>query len=535
MLAQSPPRSPRRRGCCGSRRVQTGLLLVALVFLCALFLSEDLALGAGASLRTREPVAESSANSMRDAYDEDFASWKAGLSVGGQHFADAAAALVAAQAEHLQSFRLTQRQDLQTFLREQKLFREVAASEFAVAEAAIAEEAHASGIAPLADSQISDGSVATNTSRGTGRDTWAFMIPVIQTNPRRQGRLVKNLCALSWPPKELITIGFLVDTQSRPLVEASLQVLQECGVQSVNLFDDPPQPYVQPEDALARHALYLQLRRRVSIAAARNYLLRLVLRPRHTSVVWIDSDLMAFPEDALFLLQGTGADVAVPHCVMTQDTSVTYDLNSWQETPESRARVAKLPAAMPIFEGYDDDVDAYGQPQGYGDAILGECKWQQTGNCDPNNGPREYHNDFGCEFEVPFGASGYCHCSDGHIAGKSVCKHEPFTCDEVCQENSGNEGSLTGNTAFVAPMRGQKLGRLHMDKLVDKSKGVNYTVNLDGVGGTMIYAQAKIFHQGVVFPTELVNHQVETEGLAQMALRMNFTVVGLPNLIIRHA
>ena len=78
----------------------------------------------------------------------------------------------------------------------------------------------------------------------------------------------------------------------------------------------------------------------------------------------------------------------------------------------------------------------------------------------------------------------------------------------------------------------------------------------------MIYAQAKIFHQGVVFPTELVNHQVfshepscvslccpvlrvifheclaeqvETEGLAQMALRMNFTVVGLPNLIIRHA
>ena len=57
-------------------------------------------------------------------------------------------------------------------------------------------------------------------------------------------------------------------------------------------------------------------------------------------------------------------------------------------------------------------------------------------------------------------------------AGKSVCKHEPFTCDEVCQENSGNEGSLTGNTAFVAPMRGQKLGRLHMDKLVDKSKGV---------------------------------------------------------------
>ena len=59
-----------------------------------------------------------------------------------------------------------------------------------------------------------------------------------------------------------------------------------------------------------------------------------------------------------------GADIAVPHCVMTQDPSVTYDLNSWQETPHSRAKVAELPVAMPIFEGYDDDVgDVFGQPQ----------------------------------------------------------------------------------------------------------------------------------------------------------------------------
>ncbi len=58
---------------------------------------------------------------------------------------------------------------------------------------------------------------------------------------------------------------------------------------------------------------------------------------------------------------------------------------------------------------------------------------------------------------------------------------------------------------------------------------------LDGVGGTLIYARAEVFHRGVVFPTELVNHQVETEGFAQMALLYNFTVVGLPNLIIKHA
>lgn len=52
-----------------------------------------------------------------------------------------------------------------------------------------------------------------------------------------------------------------------------------------------------------------------------------------------------------------GADVAVPHCVMAQDPSVTYDLNSWRETEHSRKKVNALPKLLPIFEGYDDYVD----------------------------------------------------------------------------------------------------------------------------------------------------------------------------------
>lgn len=240
MIVQSPPlRSPRRRGgCCGSRRVQTGLLLVVLVLLCALFLSEDVALGAGASLRSRGAIAangvSTSAGGSRvnaDFYGTDVTdSWKAALSSSVQHFADAAAALAAAQTQQLQSFRRAQRQKLDEFLREQKLFRDFAASEFAVAEAAIAAEQEEEDEARRRSSRrrspgdgggggddihnhntfgISGGDVATttikntteNASRATDRDTWAFMIPVIQTNPRRQARLVKNLCALSWPPK----------------------------------------------------------------------------------------------------------------------------------------------------------------------------------------------------------------------------------------------------------------------------------------------------------------------------------------------
>jgi len=36
----------------------------------------------------------------------------------------------------------------------------------------------------------------------------------------------------------------------------------------------------------------------------------------------------------------------------------------------------------------------------------------------------------------------------------------------------------------------------------------DFAVTLDAVGGTMIYARAEVFQKGVVFPTELVNHQV---------------------------
>ena len=52
-----------------------------------------------------------------------------------------------------------------------------------------------------------------------------------------------------------------------------------------------------------------QFVRRASIAAARNHLLHLALRPRHTAVVWLDSDLWSFPADSLLLLQQTGACV----------------------------------------------------------------------------------------------------------------------------------------------------------------------------------------------------------------------------------
>lgn len=112
-----------------------------------------------------------------------------------------------------------------------------------------------------------------------------------------------------------------------------------------------------------------------------------------------------------------GADVAVPRCVIAQELHRTYDLNSWAETPQSRAKVASLPKMLPLFEGYDSsDTDPNRYTVGGHNAKLGECRWQQTANCDPK-GTREWENDLNCDQEVGSGASGYCRCADGSMAG----------------------------------------------------------------------------------------------------------------------
>lgn len=49
-----------------------------------------------------------------------------------------------------------------------------------------------------------------------------------------------------------------------------------------------------------------------------------------------------------------GGDVVVPHCVFRDIPTLTYDLNSWAETPNSRAKVAALSKRLPLFEGYDN-------------------------------------------------------------------------------------------------------------------------------------------------------------------------------------
>jgi len=235
--------------------------------------------------------------------------------VGGDRFRTELQKLHANLSASRAAFRGRQRAELLDFVHQQEDYRKFAESEFLRAANALSVAAQQAQLKGYHDPF----GVSTKLD---GEDTWAFMIPVIKSNPRRQNRLVRNLCALSWPPKTLFGISFLVDNTSRPLVESTLPILRDCGIVKYTLYNDPPQKYVQPLGAIERHALESQVTRRAAIASARNYLLHKALRNRHTAVVWIDSDLKTFPHDSLLLLQRTGTFRDIVH-VMDKSSILT--------------------------------------------------------------------------------------------------------------------------------------------------------------------------------------------------------------------
>ena len=116
-----------------------------------------------------------------------------------------------------------------------------------------------------------------------------ILIPVINTNPRRQRRLQQNICDLVYPAKSGVEITFSADLTSAALI--SLPALVECGYTENNLsviLEKSDEDELQPKEAEMRHAYGSQAARRAKIAQARNNLLRSSLRARHNHVYWLD-------------------------------------------------------------------------------------------------------------------------------------------------------------------------------------------------------------------------------------------------------
>ncbi|RUP43907.1 Anp1-domain-containing protein [Jimgerdemannia flammicorona] len=162
-------------------------------------------------------------------------------------------------------------------------------------------------------------------------------------------------------PHHLISLGFLV-SDSR---DNTVQFLQDHArwfmktqqtdwerFRSVSIMQKDFAFELSNED---RHSFQVQIKRRVTMSKSRNYLLTSTLRPEHAWVLWLDGDVIEYPETLLEDLIGMGKDIIVPNCWWhSYDDEGGYDRNNWRETPESLEMQKRLGVNDVLVEGYND-------------------------------------------------------------------------------------------------------------------------------------------------------------------------------------
>ena len=78
-----------------------------------------------------------------------------------------------------------------------------------------------------------------------------------------------------------------------------------------------------------RWAPFIQIPRRAAIARSRNHLLMHALDDE-SWVLWVDVDVVDYPQDVIERLLAIGRDIVHPHCVK-EPGGPTYDRNAWRE------------------------------------------------------------------------------------------------------------------------------------------------------------------------------------------------------------
>ncbi|KAK4048633.1 Golgi mannosyltransferase complex subunit [Microbotryomycetes sp. JL201] len=79
-----------------------------------------------------------------------------------------------------------------------------------------------------------------------------------------------------------------------------------------------------------------------------------------------------------------------------------------------------------------------------------------------------------------------------------------------------------------------KTGRSNMADLVPSTATTPEIMQLDGVGGCTTLVRADVHRKGAVFPAWPVDHQIETEGFAQLAKALGHRLIGLPKYYVYH-
>lgn len=133
-----------------------------------------------------------------------------------------------------------------------------------------------------------------------------------------------NLNTLTYP-KEKISLGFIESDSSDgtfQLIKKKIPELEKKFRKVILLKHDFG--FTPEQEKYDRN---IQFERRAIMAKSRNMLLQRSLQDEEW-VLWIDVDVMSFPENIIEIFLETGKEIIVPHCV-TEPGGSTFDLNTF--------------------------------------------------------------------------------------------------------------------------------------------------------------------------------------------------------------
>jgi hypothetical protein len=135
-----------------------------------------------------------------------------------------------------------------------------------------------------------------------------------------------GLEALTYP-HELLSLGVLEGDSSDDTFRQLQRAMPTSCIKfnSKMLFKKDFGTIIPPN--VPRHEAVYQASRRATLARARNHLLFRALRD-HDWVLWLDVDVVEYPDAILQQLITLDLDIVHPHCVLDYGGN-TFDLNAW--------------------------------------------------------------------------------------------------------------------------------------------------------------------------------------------------------------
>jgi len=128
-------------------------------------------------------------------------------------------------------------------------------------------------------------------------------------------------------PKDRLSLGILEGDSSDDTCAGVESRLQSLGLASARLWKKDFG--LRLPEGVPRHEPVYQFTRRAVLAKARNHLLFRALEDEDW-VLWLDVDVIDYPQDIIEQLLRIGRDIVQPHCVIKRG-GPTFDRNAWKD------------------------------------------------------------------------------------------------------------------------------------------------------------------------------------------------------------